>query len=262
MAGSCPCVLSGPDPTLSAPKIFLVVDAGNSRVKWALHDGGGFSHEGSRAVSDLAAVDRDWSLLPRPDEVLVANVAGEHAAAAFTAAAARWRLAPRLISAQAKQCGVVSRYESPGQLGPDRWAALIGARAALRGALLVVCAGTAVTVDALTGDGIFLGGLILPGFDLMHDALAAGTARLTAESGEFRRFPRATRDAISSGAIQAICGAVQRMSAAMEEETGAVPAIVASGGTAQIVARHLGSPVEVRERLVLEGLLSIGGETA
>ena len=93
--------------------------------------------------------------------------------------------------------------------------ALIGARRLSSDACVVVNAGTAMTVDALTAKGEFIGGIIVPGFDLMHEALAANTARLSSQRGDFSAFPRNTRDAITSGAIQASCGAVERMRGAM-----------------------------------------------
>jgi type III pantothenate kinase len=244
------------------PKKFLIlaVDAGNTRVKWALHDGTGFVQEGRCALAEAHRLEQDWKALPAPQAVVVASVAGEQLRATLARAAHRWDHSPRFVTAEARQCGVTNGYSEPSQLGPDRWAALVAARALGDSAHLVVCAGTAVTIDALLADGTFAGGLILPGFDLMHQALGANTARLTAERGEFETFPRQTRDAISSGAIQAICGAVERMMALLPAAGGAAD-VVATGGGAEVIARHLGRPVQVRERLILEGLVRIAGET-
>ncbi len=102
-------------------------------------------------------------------------------------------------------------YENPERLGADRWAALIGARALHPHACVVVTAGTATTVDLLSAAGDFLGGLILPGVELMQQALARGTAQLPLADGRFALQPRRTVDAIRSGCLQAQAGAVERM---------------------------------------------------
>jgi type III pantothenate kinase len=117
-----------------------------------------------------------------------------------------------------------------------------------------------MTVDALTGDGDFLGGIIVPGFDLMHEALASKAARLSAERGAPAQFPRNTPDAITSGAIQALCGAIERMAAAMASAGHADPTLVLGGGGAGMIARHLGRPAHVVDKLVLEGLVRIAME--
>ena len=78
-------------------------------------------------------------------------------------------------------------------------------------ACIVVNAGTAVTIDALDGDGVFRGGLILPGIDLMLRALADNTAALRTPPGAFANYPTTTADALFSGAVQAACGAIEQM---------------------------------------------------
>jgi type III pantothenate kinase len=237
--------------------VILAIDAGNTRIKWALHDGQRFTHDGAVALRDSAALDGQWSALARPSAVAVANVAGEGVQAQLRQALSRWDVRPVFVAGARSQCGVHSHYEDPSQLGPDRWAALIGARALCAGDCLVVGIGTAMTVDALTGDGEFLGGIIVPGFDLMHDALAANTARLSAERGSVRDFPHSTRDAITSGAIQALCGAIERMASAMGAAGHPDPTLVLAGGGAGVIAQHLGRPARQVDKLVLEGLVRI-----
>ncbi|HWQ37134.1 MAG TPA: type III pantothenate kinase [Burkholderiales bacterium] len=244
---------------MSSDALILAIDAGNSRVKWALHDGCDFVLDGRRVLAEAEQLRHDWAGLAAPHTVISANVAGEVAATAIAAAAAPWGRQVRFVAARAQQCGVKSRYADPTQLGADRWAALIAARALGAAPRLVICAGTAVTIDALLEDGTFPGGIILPGFDLMHDVLASSTAQLSAQRGEFREFPRSTPEAISSGAIQAICGAIERMHELLWAQAGSEPDIVVSGGSAQLLARHLHRPVQVRDRLVLEGLIRIAG---
>ena len=240
--------------------MILAVDAGNSRVKWALHDGRGFVREGWVMHADIDALDAQWSSLPAPSAIVIANVAGDVMGQRLRKSCERWKTAPRWASGTRSQAGVSNHYDEPSQLGVDRWAALIGARRFLSDPCLVVNAGTAMTVDALTAEGEFLGGIIVPGFDLMHEALAAHTARLSAERGNFTPFPRTTRDALTSGAIQALCGAIERMREAMLAAGHQDPVLVFSGGAAEFVARHMGRPLRIVDKLVLEGLVQIALE--
>jgi type III pantothenate kinase len=237
--------------------LILAVDAGNSRVKWAMHDGRAFVREAWVAldrVDDLAAA---WSSLPVPAAIAVANVAGAEVAQSLRRQLARWSVAPAWVAGARRQCGVTSLYEDPSQLGPDRWAALIGARQRVAQACLVVNSGTAMTVDALSAGGEFLGGLIVPGFDLMHRSLAQHTARLNAAQGRYAAFPRNSADAMTSGAVQAMCGAVERMAREMERAGHGMPQLLLTGGASAALQTSLGLDAEVVERLVLEGLVCI-----
>ncbi|MBX3665789.1 MAG: type III pantothenate kinase, partial [Burkholderiales bacterium] len=149
----------------------------------------------------------------------------------------------------------------PASLGPDRWAALIGARRLTGAACIVVNAGTTMTVDALGGDGVFLGGCIVPGARLMREAMARDTANLALRDGAFSYFPDNTGDALFSGAVNALAGAVERMARYLEEITGAPPPVILSGGDAQLVEKRLNAQVTVVDNLVLEGLLHIATQS-
>jgi type III pantothenate kinase len=238
----------------------LAIDAGNTRVKWALDDDAGWRAQGAVATARAEDLGAALAPLPAPERVVVANVAGAAVAEHIDAAAARWGVAPRYARSAAAQCGVISSYDDPAQLGPDRWAALIGAWHLYARASVVVNAGTALTVDALSGEGVFLGGLIVPGLALMHEALARNTAGLPLARGEFRYFPANTDDAIASGAINAACGAIERIARFLAETAGEVPLVVLSGGSAAALAPQLAGEVATVDNLVLEGLAHIARE--
>lgn len=247
-------------PTTVDPTLILAVDAGNSRVKWALHDGFDFVRDGWVARAELDALDAQWATLSTPSTILIANVAGNEVGQKLRALSERWLTVPRWASSMRAQAGVFNHYDDPSQLGVDRWAALIGARRSSPGPCVVVNAGTATTIDALAAQGEFLGGIIVPGFDLMHEALAGNTAQLSAQRGQFTAFPRMTRDAITSGAIQALCGAVERMRNAMLLAGHDEPALIFSGGAGELVAHHMDRPVRIVDKLVLEGLVQMAME--
>jgi type III pantothenate kinase len=119
-----------------------------------------------------------------------------------------------------------------------------------------------MTVDALAADGVFLGGMIVAGTDIMHSALARNTAQLRPRRGKFTFFPARTADAIESGMVNALAGAVERMLRFMREAGQEAPLAMLSGGSARLIASHLNSPVEVVDNLVLEGLVHVALELA
>jgi type III pantothenate kinase len=235
----------------------LAVDAGNSRIKWGVHEDGSWSTQGWVPTDRANRLVHAWARLETPDAIIAANVAGPRVGRALAAAARCFRRRMRLIRSAAAQCGVRNSYANPRQLGADRWAALIGAWNLHHGACVVVNAGTTVTVDALDGGGVFLGGMIVAGADLMREALARNTARLRPRSGRFAYFPSRTVDAIESGAVNALAGAVERMVRFMRQAGAEAPLTVLSGGAAQVIAPQLNGAVEVVDNLVLEGLVRI-----
>ena len=244
----------------------LVIDVGNSRMKWGLHGPRGWAALGVTPNTEIGTLAlRDWHSLPRPLRAVGVNVAGEAARVRVEGQLTRWRLVPEWLAASESACGVVNRYARPSQLGADRWASLVAARGRALAvtelfapACVVVNAGTAVTIDALDADGVFQGGLILPGVRLMLETLAANTAALKSEPGAFREFPDNTADALYSGAVQAICGAIEQMRRRVDTDAAQVR-VYLSGGAAPEIAPHLSPPVEIVESLVLEGVLALAG---
>ena len=238
----------------------LAIDAGNSRIKWGLHEDGSWLAQGWVATGRAARLSHAWARIERPDAVIAANVAGVRVARALAAAARCFRRPVRFVTSVAAQCGVRNSYANPRQLGADRWAALIGAWNLHRGPCVVVNAGTTVTVDALDGGGVFLGGMIVAGAGLMRETLARNTAGLRLRPGRFAYFPSRTADAIESGAVNALAGAVERMVRFMREAGAAPPLAVLAGGAARSIAPRLNGAVEVVDNLVLEGLVRIALE--
>lgn len=238
----------------------LCIDSGNSRIKWGLAYGncwlarGALAHD---AAAELAPALREHPMATR---VLIANVAGAQALVAIHAALTGMTLAPDSIvdvRAEAMRAGVRNGYREPSRLGVDRWCALIGARAQVSGAALVVMAGTATTVDTLTADGLFRGGLILPGIELMRRSLARDTAGLPFAEGQHQPWPQCTDDAIVSGILEAQAGAIERAWHRLDNP--AAPCLL-SGGAAGRLAGLLDLPVKAVEDLPLDGLRVLAGE--
>lgn len=236
---------------------YLVVDAGNTRIKWGVHDGRGWIAQGFVPTAESASIGKAWEGAPRAVRCIASNVAGAEVAGNLERACGPLGMELRVIRSQASQLGVTNGYRDPSQLGSDRWAALIAAHRAARGHKLVVTAGTALTIDALTAEGQFLGGLIVAGPALMRRALDRGTAGLRLTEGTFQDFPGNTPDAITSGAIQACTGAVERMQDAMAARGTPPDRVILSGGAAGEIAGHLPLAHDIHENLVLDGLVLI-----
>lgn len=235
----------------------LAIDAGNTRIKWGLWEDRGFIAQGSILTARAGELADALHMLARPQRSIGCSVAGAQVRGQIEQTLAPWGGGPEWVASRREQCGVVNSYAVPEQLGADRWAALIGARARHAGACVVVNVGTAVTIDALAATGEFLGGLILPGPELMAEALAAGTAGLPRVRGQFETFPTSTANAIFSGALQAVCGAIERIGRSLPAAGDSEPQIVMSGGSGDLVAARLGRPVTLAPDLVLEGLIEI-----
>jgi type III pantothenate kinase len=238
--------------------MILCVDSGNTRLKWGLRDGEAWLATGAVAHVQAAALE----LPQRPSRIVACNVAAAAGGDAIEALARRQGLAVEWVRSQAAQCGVINRYDNPDQLGADRWAALVGARALRQGTCLVVMCGTATTIDVLDGAGVFQGGLILPGLDMMRAALADSTADLPTARGEVRELPRNTFDAIASGAAEATLGAIERLarrlaSAGRVDAAAHDFAVLLSGGAASVLAPRLVLPHRLVDNLVLEGVARI-----
>lgn len=264
--------------TSGAP--YLLIDAGNSRIKWALVQPDGLPI----AAGALAhgADQPDWSNLPAPGGAWISNVAGEGVAARIAALLdAHWPQLPRTtIRACARQCGVTNNYTTPHALGSDRWAGLIGAHAAFPGEdLLIATFGTATTLEALRADGSFVGGLIAPGWTLMMRSLGEHTAQLpTLDANAARGLldagstPRAERRgpffatdtprSLSAGCTLAQAGLIERMWRDLQDEWQVPVRLVASGGAADEVTSALKVPHTRHDSLVLSGLALIAAEHA
>ena len=244
----------------------LLIDVGNTFLKWGLFragpDGGARANrvESGHALHDeIMALPAQFAKLPTPAKIVISNVAGTRIRSSTIRVLEVWPDAPTpfWLVPQATQCGVTNSYRNPAQLGSDRWAALIGARHLLgeRPAMVVVC-GTATTIDFLTGEGVFKGGVIMPGVGLMLRSLHEGTAALPDQGGEFFSYPTQTVDAIASGCQHAQAGAIERLFANEQRVQPDVVCIL-SGGAAGAVAPRLSMPFQLHDNLVIEGLYRV-----
>ncbi|MDC1311635.1 type III pantothenate kinase [Burkholderiales bacterium] len=237
--------------------MILVIDIGNTQVKWATTFGDVWATQGQCPLFDVDKLPLYWADLTVPEAIVISNVAGAEAEAAVEMAIRPWKIEPYWVAAKANQCGVINSYDKPSQLGPDRWAAVIGAKTLRMANVVMVCSGTATTIHGLTEDGVFIGGLIIPGYDLIHQSLGSNAAHLSDAEGQFSNFPVTTRDAITSGAIRATCKTIESFCDDMEASGHDDVKIILAGGAAAKIRDGFVRPVIQKDDVILLGLLEI-----
>lgn len=241
--------------------MLIVIDAGNTRTKWAqVQEDGRLS--ATQATSNTGIETSALKqALAQAEKVVIANVAGEAIEQQLKAVMPE-TAEVIFATVQAEACHVTNRYAQD-ELGIDRWAAVIAAWQKNKQPSIVVNAGTAITIDALSKDkstkmGSYIGGSIMPGLQAMHDALTASTANLPSDSaGIMTVFPKRTQDAIQTGCMNAVIGAVVLQMKQLEKHCAFLPKIVISGGDAVRIAEALNPQLKrvvVAENLVLQGL--------
>ena len=239
----------------------LLVDIGNTRVKWATCDDGRLSPQQAATHADWT--EADWAAMFAGHGTLQQVVAASVAAAAtrkrlVAAAAASGIEDVRFVATTAAAAGVRNAYGDPHLLGVDRWVAVIGAHH-LYGACCIADVGTAATIDAVDGSGWHLGGFIVPGPHMMVRALWSGTSDLAAHSAASRAYATTlfadnTRDAIERGCRVALAALVDRSVQETLQRTGVAPKLLLTGGAALEVLPYVQGPSVHVPDLVLRGL--------
>ncbi len=264
----------------------LLVDIGNTRIKWAIWRGG-------RIGAVLAGVHAGWSRRdfetrvlgggrPKLSRILVASVAGGRVDRVFEAAARTAAgMQPEFIATSRRAADVTTRYVDPWRLGVDRFLGAIAAHHLVgRRAVCVVNAGTTVTIDLVDGKGVHRGGAILPGPSLMVQSLLDGTAGISRRArdptsgrrGRSRRsaldlFARSTKTAIRQGATYAVAALVDRAVAEARKALSTAPQVLLSGGGANQLAglirvRHVRVADLVLRGIALHAGLPLRGRLA
>ncbi len=152
--------------------------------------------------------------------------------------------------------GIRFRIPHPEELGTDRIANAIAAYALVQRPVAVIDFGTATTITVIDGYGDYLGGAIMPGIRLMNEALGMKTSKLREVEvvQPETALGRDTAGCILSGVFIGTAGAVERIVAEIENETGASYAVILTGGNCLLVKAFMQRPHLVRPDLTLEGL--------
>jgi type III pantothenate kinase len=248
----------------------LLVDIGNTRVKWATLRGAkqgpmrAAAHENSglalRAL--VRTAPRDVS------RVVVVSVVDEALSRVLDAAVRRrFGVAPEYIRSTRRAFGVTNSYRDTWRLGADRWVSAVGAHALARSRTVVIAnVGTALTIDVVTASGRHRGGAIIPGPRAMVESLLAGThgIRRRASGGEASvrsLFATDTASALAAGSLFAAAAFIDRAVVEAKRTFHAPPLLLLTGGAAPTLKRYLDKPVRVVPDLVLRGLAVFASAT-
>jgi type III pantothenate kinase len=248
--------------------MILLLDAGNSRLKWAtlvngcLARGGAIAYDKDRLQ---LLMENTWRDIPDPDRILVANVLGDDFIDELEhLVKMKWGITVEYASSSHAAFGVINAYPDPDRLGVDRWATFIAARHEYSGALCIVDCGTALTLDFIAADGQHQGGLIIPGFSMMQTALLEGTAgigdKITSSRDHGRSIlPDDTAGAVHGGALYACIALIDRVvddvSLIMDNEL----ISIITGGDAAVLIPLLRKSYIHEPDLVLKGLAVMAG---
>ena len=241
----------------------LLVDVGNSRLKWA-RAGTELWETAAAPLGDEvedAMLDRLWMAMPAPQRVVVASVNDDWTSRVLDSWLwERWSIRAHIVRPQRELLGVRNHYHDPATLGADRWVALIAAHHLTTGAVCVIDCGTAVTIDALSADGDFLGGIIMPGLHLLRTSLVQGTKSIRTSDGNTATcLARSTADAVAAGTLFGLAGAVERVLTEHRQALGSEMSTLITGADASVILSRLraGGPVAEMPDLVLRGLALI-----
>nr|VFJ47819.1 MAG: type III pantothenate kinase [Candidatus Kentron sp. FW]VFJ62388.1 MAG: type III pantothenate kinase [Candidatus Kentron sp. FW] len=251
---------------MNPPDAVLVLDIGNTRMKWAraIRDRLVDHADATYTVGQLPKIlDKRWRAMETPCRVVVSNVGKAGIADALSQwIMENWALQPEYTVAEDETWGVTCAYREPDTLGSDRWVALIAAHRKFKGPVCVVDCGTAITVDALAADGKHLGGLIVPGIGLMRRTLSRSTGQIgkmprintMSAAAQNTWLGRSTQEGVMAGTMWTAVAFIDRVVVDLEVEFQKRVTCVLTGGDAQAVFPLLACQATYESDLVLQGL--------
>ena len=235
----------------------LLIDIGNTRLKWAFARDGRLAEQG--VVAHAGAPSAALRELPAAalDGVLLAHVTGrEHEGALGEAIRTHYGVAPQIARTAREWRGLRNAYREPERLGVDRWLAMVAVWHERHGKACVVDAGTALTADVIADDGCHRGGFIAGGLATQQIAVL-GATRFATRDQEARYdggLGNDTESCVRQGAMLACLGAIDRAAAL----AGPQARCILTGGDAERLLPYLDARWSLRRSLVLEGLLALG----
>jgi type III pantothenate kinase len=236
----------------------LLVDCGNSFIKWALVTDEPAIEE-SRCLSvEASSLHELWKNYDTPERVIVSNVAGQQFASEISRAAELlWQRGAEFVVSTQNCCGLSNNYQQPEQLGVDRWMAMLAAFKLTQNPVIIVDCGTAVTIDLVDEKGAFIGGVILPGLNTAFKSLRADTNAIEEISRELNDacpVAQSTERGVATGVILGLAGGIERVVTEQSSLVKTLPAVLLTGGDAMKLMSYMTIAVDYQENLVLQGL--------
>jgi type III pantothenate kinase len=221
----------------------LACDVGNSAIHLAGVCGEEVTSPQSLPIGKLnglgEALREIWASMPEPKKVVAGSV-NPNALKALEAAAEEALGEPVLLIGRDLPLPIETDLKDPGSVGVDRLCTAAAAFDHLGAACVVADFGTAVTIDCVNDDGVFLGGAILPGLQMGAKSLATQTAQLphVDVSEPAWVFGKDTTEAITGGLVMGLRGALRELVEAYATELGHWPIVIITGGDAKTICRE------------------------
>lgn len=235
----------------------MLFDVGNTRIKAATASNASELQSLPDCDTNQEGFPPEWQVAETPLGIFVASVAGIKPVNRIAAwAKTTYGLDIHRITVEQNIGGMRTAYKNPEQLGVDRWLAALGAYHLVnKQPVCVIDAGTALTVDVVDNNGLHLGGLIAPGFNLMIESLTKNTERLELENISVPDiFAVDTESAISLGCADYVAGMIDRVEMRLKSLKLNVDAWFITGGQGQLVNDISDKDFTVVPNLVLQGI--------
>jgi len=246
--------------------LLLCVDVGNTSVSAAVFRGMELVRRTHRKTSMLKR-GTDWiSWLselrdqdPIPSHIVVATVVPDLRPSIFKASEGLFEEAPHFLT-HASPLGIQVAYRDPSQVGADRLANAVHAFENLGGPSVVVDFGTANTLDLISREGRYEGGIIMPGIHMSLESLHTHTALLPAVDFEApaELIGKDTVSSILSGAYYGVAASIDGLLDRLTDCLGERPRVIGTGGLAEMVRRESRWIEIVDQDITLKGLCRVG----
>ncbi|MBI4824833.1 MAG: type III pantothenate kinase [Nitrospirae bacterium] len=248
--------------------MLLLIDAGNTSIKACFYDEGVMDILRLSTVSlrqgtadELCGMLKDFFARQKagnPEGAVISSVVTDVTPLLADAVRKVFNLEPVIVD-HVKMTGLKLHIKNPEGVGSDRLANAAAANRLYKGNKIVVDFGTATTFSVVTEEGGFTGGVIMPGIDISAKALAGNTSKLPEINikAPEKILGDSTTDAILSGIIIGHAGAVDRIIADIEKETGLDYTVIVTGGRADMIAPYIRSKNRIDPGLTFKGLKAI-----
>ncbi len=241
--------------------MLLAVDVGNTDTVYGLFDGERLADrrrvatEARRTGDELGVLVTHLFELGSVTGICLASTVPA-LVRSYEELAERWARVPLLVVGPGARTGIPIRYDDPRELGADRIANAVAARARYGAPCIVVDFGTSTNFDVVSAEGEYVGGVLAPGIEVSMDALSARAARL------FRVdfvepatvIAKTTATALQSGLVYGFAGQVDAIVTRIRQELAVEAPAVATGGLAELITPHAATIERVDPELTLEGL--------
>lgn len=245
----------------------FLLDIGNSALKWAVLQQGVLTRHG-RCLYDLRELEAQlaaaWGGMDQPQAAFVVSVGSAKVGKIVTEwMESHWGIAPHFVVSSAECLGIRNAYIEPERLGADRWVGMIAAYHKVQAPVCVVDCGTAITIDAISAKGEHLGGIIVPGLQMMRESLLKGTQGIHLRkhpSAQVSLLARDTEGGVDGGTLYAVVAVIDRVLSDVTETLGKNVKYIITGGDASQILPLLAHDFIHESDLVLQGLAQIATE--